>query len=125
MDKMTNARALTFVLDTYADTLPTAVKDKLDSMLVQVNKRSSAERKPTAVQKENEGLKSAILDYMIENGGKYTISELIKVVPELDGLTVNKVSGVVRSMKDNDKSVVRIEDKRKAYFTLAPSEDEE
>ena len=80
-------------------------------------KKNSAEKKPTAVQVANEGLKSAILDFMVE-GQKYTITDLMKSVPELADLSNQRVSALVRQLKDSDL-VVRTEEKRKAYFHKA------
>ena len=82
-----------------------------------IDKKNSAERKPTATQTENVGLKSAILEGM-EDGKAYTIGDLMKEVPELADLTNQRVSALMRQLKD-DGQVVRTEDKRKAYFSLA------
>jgi predicted transcriptional regulator len=54
---------------------------------------------------------------MVE-GTKYTITDLIKNVPECADLTNQRVSALIRQLVD-DKVVVRTEDKRKAYFSLA------
>lgn len=78
-------------------------------------KKNSAERKPTAVQVANEGIKTAILSALSET--PVTISELQKSAPELAELTNQRISALVRQLV-NDGSVVRSEDKRKAYFAL-------
>jgi hypothetical protein len=82
-----------------------------------LDKKNSSEKKPTAQQTANEAIKNAILDNMAE-GAKYTITDLIKNVPECADLTNQRVSALVRQLVD-DKVVVRTEDKRKAYFSLA------
>ena len=82
-----------------------------------LDKKNSAEKKPTAQQTANDSIKVAILDNM-EEGKKYTITDLIKTVPECADLTNQRVSALVRQLVD-DKVVVRTEDKRKAYFSLA------
>jgi hypothetical protein len=79
--------------------------------------KKNASKKPTATQKANEGIKGAILDFLAD-GGKYTITDIIKNVPECAELSNQKVSALVRGLVD-EKKVVRVEDKRKAYFTLA------
>ena len=79
-------------------------------------KKNTTARKPTATQIANEALKISILESM-EVGAKYTISDLIKTVPECADLSTSKVSAVVRQLRDEGK-VVRIEDKRKVYFSL-------
>lgn len=115
MEKMTNKMALNFVL-TNCD-LPADVREKMEKMLAQVEKKSSAERKPTATQVANDGYKVAILSAM-EDDRLYTITELIKEVPEISDLSNQRVSAIVRQMKDAGE-VVRVEDKRKAYFRKA------
>jgi hypothetical protein len=76
-------------------------------------KKNSADKKPTAQQVANEVLKAAILEGM-EEGKLYTITELMKTIPELADLTNQRVSALVRQMLGT--SIERIEDKRKAYF---------
>ena len=82
-----------------------------------LDRKNSTDKKPTAQQTANEAIKVAILDNMAE-GVKYTITDLIKSVPECADLTNQRVSALVRQLVD-DKVVVRTEDKRKAYFSLA------
>ena len=91
--------------------------EKIDNELALLAKKNSAEKKPTAQQTANEGIKSAILDGM-ESGKAYTITDIIKSVPECADLTNQRVSALMRQMVDSG-AVVRTEDKRKAYFTLA------
>lgn len=121
MEKMTNVKAIEFVLANAE--LPTEVKEKLEKMKVQFVKKNSAERKPTANQTENAGLKVAILDYLgtVE---KATITDMMKNVVELADLSNQRVSAIVRQLKDSGE-VVRTEEKRKAYFSLATSEEVE
>lgn len=82
-----------------------------------LEKKNASEKKPTAQQTANDSIKVAILDNMVE-GVKYTITDIIKLVPECADLTNQRVSALVRQLKDEGK-VTRIEDKRKAYFILA------
>lgn len=88
--------------------------DFIEHELELLAKKNSAEKKPTAVQVANEGIKDAIYDAMQENR-LYTITELIKEVPECADLTNQRVSALIRQMRDDNK-VERIEEKRKAYF---------
>ncbi len=120
MEKMTNVKAIDYVLANAE--LPTEVKEKLEKMKEQFVKKNSAERKPTATQTENAGLKVAILDAM-EEGKQYTITDLMKSVPELADLSNQRVSAIVRQLKDEGE-VVREEIKRKAYFSKAIAEVE-
>ena len=81
-----------------------------------LEKKNSAEKKPTATQKENANLKTAIVTNMAPNR-LYTITEMIKEFPELSDLTNQKVSAIIRQLKDEGK-VEKIEDKRKSYFRV-------
>lgn len=80
-------------------------------------KKNSAGKKPTAVQVANDGIKTDILEGMVE-GTLYTITDLIKTIPALADLTNQRVSALVRQLIADGK-VERIEEKRKAYFRLA------
>ena len=86
----------------------------IDHELELLTKKNSAEKKPTAVQVANEGLKTAILEFMVV-GERYTITDLMKSVPELADLSNQRVSALVRQLKDAEL-VTRVEEKRKAYF---------
>lgn len=107
----------------YFNTLLTLNEVKANPALVEfVNheidllaKKNSAEKKPTAVQQANEGIKEAIFNGMAANT-LYTISELQKKIPECAELTNQRISALVRQMVV-DGLVTRTEDKRKAYFT--------
>ena len=76
-------------------------------------KKNSAEKKPTAQQTANKAIVDAIVDGM-ESGRLYTITELIKEIPECADLTNQRVSALVRGVLDT--KIERVEDKRKAYF---------
>ena len=85
----------------------------IDHELELLAKKNSAEKKPTAQQVANKAICDAIVNGM-ENGKLYTITDLIKTIPECADLTNQRVSALVRGMLD--VKVERIEDKRKAYF---------
>ena len=114
MEKMTNVKAINYVLENC--NVPSDVAEKLTKMKEQFVKKNSAERKPTANQVENAGLKTAILDFLAENKGAYTVTDLLKSVVELADLSNQRVSALVRQLVE-DGSVVRTEEKRKAYFS--------
>ena len=81
-------------------------------------KKNSSEKKPTAVQVANEGIKSVIVETLAENGEKMTISEMQKVNAELGELSNQRISALIRQLIADEK-VVRVEEKRKAYFKIA------
>ena len=82
-----------------------------------LTKKSGGEKKPTAQQTANEGIKTAIAEGMTENR-LYTVTEIQKEVPECAELSNQRVSALLRQMIA-DGVIVRTEDKRKAYFSLA------
>jgi hypothetical protein len=77
-------------------------------------KKNSADKKPTAQQVANEGIKQAILDGM-EDNRLYTITELQKSIPACADLSNQRISAIVRQMVG--VTINRTEDKRKAYFS--------
>ena len=82
-----------------------------------LEKKNSSEKKPTAQQTANEAIKSAIVEAM-EANRLYTVTEIQKSVAECAELSNQRVSALLRQLKD-DGVVVRTEDKRKAFFSLA------
>ena len=80
-------------------------------------KKNASEKKPTAQQMANEGLKQTIMDVLTENGGLMTVTDIQKSCAELAELSNQRISALLRQLKD-DKMVARVEDKRKAYFTI-------
>ena len=89
--------------------------EKIQNELNLLAKKNSAEKKPTAQQVANEGIKSAILEGM-ESGRAYTITDIIKEIPVCAEFSTSKASALVRQLKESG-AVIRTEDKRKAYFT--------
>ena len=80
----------------------------------ELHAKKNASRGQTKVQKENEGIKAEILDFM-EVGKAYTVTDIQKAV----GLESNqKASALIRQLKESDL-VIRKEEKGKAYFTNA------
>ena len=112
-NKMTYVKALEIAMKAVEDNKE--VTEKLKALKESISKKNSAERKPTATQKANEEYKKAILSFM-EVGKKYTISELMKEVVEIADLSNQRVSALVRQLKDAGL-VERTEEKRKAYFS--------
>ena len=80
------------------------------------NKKASV-RKPTANQVVNENFKQAIVNFLQENEKSFTITEMIEKCDALHSLTNQRVSALVTQLV-NENILERIEEKRKAYFTL-------
>ena len=118
--KMTKSTAFTLakeIVEKSNHPMANEIVAKLAKEVELLAKKNSAEKKPTAQQTANDGIKTAILKGM-EDGKLYTISDLLKAIPECADLTNQRVSALVRQLKDEGK-VVRTEDKRKAYFSKA------
>ena len=90
-----------------------ALVEFIDHELELLAKKNSAEKKPTAQQTANKALIDAIVNGM-KSGRLYTITDLIKEIPECEGLANQKISALVRGVLDT--KIERVEDKRKAYF---------
>ena len=114
MEKTTNVKALAYVLENYD--LPTEIHAKLEKMKVQFEKKNSAEKKPTATQIANEGIKNLIFEVI--GNSSLTITEMQKINGELAELSNQKISALLKQMVENG-SIVREEIKRKAHFKKA------
>ena len=80
-------------------------------------KKNASDKKPTATQIANDGIKEVILA-TLESGKAYTITEMQKVNSELADLSNQKISALMRQLIA-DNLVKKEEIKRKAYFSLA------
>ena len=116
MEKMTNAKAIAYVIENC--TLPQDVAEKLEKIKASYEKKSSAERKPTATQIANEHLKDVILEVLTEATEPMTVSEIIKAHAELAELSTQKVSPQLAKLVD-EKKVNKTTEKRKSYFAIA------
>ena len=94
--------------------------EKIENEIALLAKKNSADKKPTAQQVANEGIKANIIAVMTADPNRlFTITELTKVVPDLpEDMSLNRMSALARQLKEEGK-VIRTEDKRKAYFSLA------
>ena len=89
----------------------------IDHELELLSKKNASEKKPTAQQVLNEGIKQIIVDVLTENGGLMTVTDIQKSHAELADMSNQRLSALLRQLKE-DKVVDRVEDKRKAYFTI-------
>ena len=92
-------------------------KAYLEHELELLDKKNSAERKPSAKQVANAGVKSAITGRM-EHGVSYDAATIAKTCPACEGMSVNKVSALLAQL--GREGVIAVsEDKRKHFYTLA------
>ena len=89
--------------------------DFINHELELLTKKNSTERKPTAAQKENEGIKAIILAALTTT--PTSISDLQKKDAALAEISNQKISALLRQLIIDNK-VVRTEDKKKALFAL-------
>jgi hypothetical protein len=84
-----------------------------------LDKKNTAERKPTAKQVANEGYKEAIVGWM-EPDRLYLAAEIAKGCPAIveNGVTAGTVTALLTQLYKAGK-IVRTEDKRKNYYSLA------
>lgn len=80
-------------------------------------KKNASDKKPTATQIANNGIKETILDTLADNK-VMTITEMQKANADLADLSNQKISALVRQLIA-EGLVKKEEIKRKAYFSLA------
>lgn len=114
MEKMTNKKALEFVLSLEVVAENVEVSEKLAKMLEQVEKKSAKKSdKPTKAQVENEDIKGRILVILSESEAPCQIKE---ICAKLDNEFSNqKISALVRQLVTIGM-VERIEVKKVAMF---------
>ena len=118
--RMTKAQKFQILADLPAVKADPMLSEFIAHEMELLAKKNTADKKPTAQQEANAGIKSNVLTVMQDNPNKlFTVSELLKAVPNLpDTMTNQRMSAIVRQMVDAGQ-VKRTEDKRKAYFSLA------
>jgi hypothetical protein len=115
--KLTKRDHFTTLLTIPAVQADQGLVDFINHELELLAKKNSAEKKPTAQQVANDAVKTAIIAGM-ERNRLYTVTEVIKSVPACADMTNQRVSALLRQMVDAG-TIVRTEEKRKAYFQLA------
>lgn len=90
--------------------------DFINHELELLSKKNSADKKPTATQQANSVLKEAIIDLLVD-GNPYTVSQIIKNVPECAELSNQKVSALMVQLV-NEGQVEKVIEKRVSYFKL-------
>ena len=117
--RMTKAQKFQILADLPAVKADPMLSEFIAHEMELLAKKNTAEKKPTAQQEANAGIKDAVLTLMQEHPNQlYTVTDIIKSVPACADLTNQRVSALIRQMVDAGQ-VKRTEDKRKAYFSLA------
>ena len=81
-------------------------------------KRSSGNSKPTAKQAEQDAMREKILDFLRENGTS-TATDIQNAL----SISNQRVNGLMRPLVKSGE-IIRTEDKKKAYFSVAVPESE-
>lgn len=105
---------------TYGTTVEQAV-EFIDKEMGLLARKNSGDKKPTKTQQENEKDKVLICDFLAnkpEEKKGYTCTEVIKLVPELNEFSTQKIAPLMRQLENAGK-VVREEVKGKTLFHLA------
>ena len=124
--KMTNRKALEYVLEN-CKPLPIDVVEKLEKMIVALDRKNTSDRKPTSKQVANAAVLDEIVNYIsdhpccpsdegAERGG-WTCSELIQAVPALAGKSSQYVSALMRQAVEAGR-VSKFTHKRQTLFTV-------
>ena len=118
--KMTNAKALNYVLENVE--LPEEVREKIQNIYNSTVKKST-NRKPSKTSEENKAYAELVYQVLTDKD-PMTISEIMKSNETLNQLSNQKVTAVVRMMIA-DGTVTKIVEGKKSTFTLADIPTEE
>ena len=116
--KMTKREMFAQILSHTTDEAEKAFLEHEMELLAKKNAPKDGVKKLTPAQEANEGIKSAIYDFLAEKGESMTISQMIKEIPECKGMSNQKVSALVRQMY-LAMVLVRKEAKGMAWFSIA------
>ena len=111
MTKMTYVSALEIAINAVADV---EVAEKLQALKAQIEKKNSADRKPTKIQVANDALRGQIVDLLGSGVEPMTAGE----IADKFGVSNQKVTALMGKLLE-DGAVVREVIKRKAYFKVA------
>ena len=111
MTKMTYVSALEIAINAVADV---EVVEKLQALKAQIEKKNSADRKPTKTQVANDALRGQIVDLLGSGVEPMTAGE----IADKFGVSNQKVTALMSKLLE-DGAVVREVIKRKAYFKVA------
>ena len=114
MKNMTYAQALEIAIATVDNT---EAVERLVALKASIDKKNSADRKPTKTQVENDNVRNEILA-LLSDGQARTISEIAEAIPALNDATSQRVSALLTPLMKSEM-IVREMVKRKAYFKLA------
>ncbi len=113
MTKMTYSVAIDCALN---GNVTDEVKEKLEALKAQLEKRNKGERKPTKTQRENAGLKEDMWAYVSENGAKRA-----NEVGAYFTISGQKASALLNQLVAEGR-LEKVSEKRVTYFRVAEGE---
>ena len=117
MEKLTNVKAIEFVINAYGEELPSEVAEKLEKIKASFEKKSTS-KKPTATQEKNVGYKAQIVEVLTNAGKALTIQDIQTACGgEVADFSTSKMSALLAQLREGG-TVVRTYDKKKAYFSV-------
>lgn len=124
--KMTYAQAVRRAIE---GTITPEVIERLEALEASLLKKTGANRKPTAKQKENAELQATLVEFINANaeGDGFTVTDLLKECPAVEGDSNQHVSAILRKAVQA-KEISKGSVKRRTYFApvgVYPFADEE
>ena len=113
--KLTYSSALTYAIENCE--MPADVREKLEALRAQQEKRSNADRKPTKNQQANANLREFVMTILRNEGKPMTVTEVFNAMSENPEVSsTQKVSALMRQLLLEGR-VVKTMEKRVSYFS--------
>ena len=122
-NKMTKLQVVTMMLANAEISANEVFKAYLENEKALLEKKAS-NRKATKTQTENVGIKATILTVLEDFNKPMTITDIQGANEDLKALSNQKISALVKQLKDNGLVVKSVE-KGKSLFSLAPTDEVE
>ena len=122
-NKMTKLQIVTMMLANAEISSNEVFKAYLENEKALLEKKAS-NRKATKTQTENVGIKATILTVLEDFNKPMTITDIQSANEDLKALSNQKISALVKQLKDNGLVVKSVE-KGKSLFSLAPTDEVE
>ena len=122
-NKMTKLQIVTMMLANAEISANEIFKAYLENEKALLEKKAS-NRKATKTQTENVGIKATILTVLEDFNKPMTITDIQSANEDLKALSNQKISALVKQLKDNGLVVKSVE-KGKSLFSLAPTDEVE
>ena len=123
MEKMTNLNAMNYVIENYADSIPTDVMEKLENMRNSLIKKSATRSKASKANAElNAQIGEIIVSVLASADSPMTVTEINKSCDELSEYSNQKLSAVLRTLVASERVVKSTAEKpKRTVFELAQS----